>query len=179
MSTRRDFLQNAGLLTGGSVLASALGNQSFAYFKNSVMPSDRVNIGVIGLNGMGWANAATAMRLPGVVIAALCDIDTTVIDGRIAELKSKNIDTSKIAIYSDYRKLLENKDVDVVIIGTPDHWHALQMIHACQAGKDIYVEKPVGNSIVECNAMVAAQPTTFWRRCKFCTYWKIRCYQKY
>ena len=157
MSTSRNFLQNAGLLTGGSVLASALGNESFAYFKNNIMPSDRVNIGVIGLNGMGWANAATAMRLPGVVIAALCDIDTTVIDGRIAELKSKNVDTSKIAIYSDYRKLLENKDVDVVIIGTPDHWHALQMIHACQAGKDIYVEKPVGNSIVECNAMVAAQ----------------------
>ncbi|MEY3508097.1 MAG: hypothetical protein RIR44_1329, partial [Bacteroidota bacterium] len=87
MSTRRNFLQNAGLLTGGSVLASALGNESFAYFKNSIMPSDRVNIGVIGLNGMGWANASTAMRLPGVVIAALCDIDTTVIDGRIAELK--------------------------------------------------------------------------------------------
>jgi hypothetical protein len=53
MSTRRNFLQNAGLLTGGSVLASALGNESFAYFKNNIMPSDRVNIGGMGLNGMG------------------------------------------------------------------------------------------------------------------------------
>ena len=99
MSTRRNFLQNAGLLTGGSVLASALGNESFAYFKNSIMPSDRVNIGVIGLNGMGWANAATAMRLPGVVIAALCDIDTTVIDGRIAESwrTTSNVDIASMA----------------------------------------------------------------------------------
>ena len=157
MSSRRNFIQTAGLLTGGTLLSSAFNNPTFAYFKNNTMPSDRFNIGVIGLNGMGWADATAAMRVPGVVITALCDIDQTVIDGRIAELKSMNIDTSKISIYKDYRKLLENKDVDAVIIGTPDHWHALQMIHACEAGKDVYVEKPVGNSIVECKAMVAAQ----------------------
>lgn len=57
----------------------------------------------------------------------------------------------------DYRKLLDNKDIDVVIIGTPDHWHCLQMVEACQAGKDVYVEKPVGNSIQECRAMAATQ----------------------
>jgi predicted dehydrogenase len=66
-------------------------------------------------------------------------------------------DTSKVKTYKDYRELLDNKDVDAVIIGTPDHWHALIMIHACEAGKDVYVEKPVGNSIEECRAMVAAQ----------------------
>ena len=54
-------------------------------------------------------------------------------------------------------KCWQQKDIDAVIIGTPDHWHALIMIHACEAGKDVYVEKPVGNSIVECNTMVAAQ----------------------
>jgi predicted dehydrogenase len=68
-----------------------------------------------------------------------------------------NIDTSKVKTYGDYRKLLDDKDVDIVIVGTPDHWHALQMIHACEAGKDVYVEKPVGNSITECRSMVAAQ----------------------
>lgn len=157
MSTRRNFLHHAGLLTGGAVIANAMNNKAFAYFNNNIMPSDRFNIGVIGLNGMGWANASAAMKVPGVVIAALCDIDQSVIDVRIAELKAKNIDTKNIAIYSDYRKLLDNKNIDAVIIGTPDHWHALQMIHACQAGKDVYVEKPVGNSIIECSAMAAAQ----------------------
>ena len=68
-----------------------------------------------------------------------------------------NVDVSKIKTTGDYRHVLDNKDVDVVIIGTPDHWHALIMMEACAAGKDVYVEKPVGNSIGECRAMVAAQ----------------------
>lgn len=63
----------------------------------------------------------------------------------------------KVKRYNDHRALLDNKDVDAVIIGTPDHWHCLQMVDACQAGKDIYVEKPVGNSITECRVMMAAQ----------------------
>src|SRR5436309_1710564 len=73
------------------------------------------------------------------------------------ELAKMNIDSSKVKTYNDYRKLLEQKDIDAVIIGTPDHWHALIMIEACQAGKHVYVEKPVGNSIMECKAMMAAQ----------------------
>jgi predicted dehydrogenase len=73
------------------------------------------------------------------------------------DLSKMKVDTSRVKTYGDYRKLLERKDIDVVIIGTPDHWHALIMMEACQAGKDVYVEKPVGNSIGECRAMVAAQ----------------------
>ena len=59
--------------------------------------------------------------------------------------------------FTDYRKLLEQKDIDAVIIGSPDHWHALMMIHASEAGKHVYCEKPIGNSVGECQAMVAAQ----------------------
>jgi predicted dehydrogenase len=88
---------------------------------------------------------------------AICDVDKNVLDKRKADLIKMNVDVSKLNVYTDYRKLLDQKDIDVVIIGTPDHWHALQMIHACEAGKDVYVEKPVGNSIGECRAMVAAQ----------------------
>ena len=88
---------------------------------------------------------------------ALCDVDKNVLDKRMAELAKLNVDTTKVKTYGDYRKLLEQKDIDAVIIGTPDHWHALQMIHAVEAGKHVYVEKPVGNSIEECRAMVAAQ----------------------
>jgi predicted dehydrogenase len=73
------------------------------------------------------------------------------------DLTKLNVDTSKVKTYGDYRQLLDRKDIDAVIIGTPDHWHALIMIHAAEAGKDVYVEKPVGNSIEECRAMVAAQ----------------------
>lgn len=157
MSSRRDFLQNAAALAGGTLLVSATDNQAFAYFKNKIAPSDQLNIGAIGINGMGWSNVSAALKVPGVNIVALCDVDERVLDRRMADLAKMNINTAGIKRYSDYRKLLEQKDIDVVIIGTPDHWHALQMIHACQSGKDVYVEKPIGNSIVECSAMVQAQ----------------------
>ena len=76
------------------------------------------------------------------------------LEKRKTELDKKGI---SVKIYSDYRKLLEQKDIDAVVIGTPDHWHALMMIHASEAGKHIYVEKPIGNSIGECRSMVGAQ----------------------
>lgn len=155
--SRRNFLQQSAALAGGGLLLSALDNKAFAIFRNRIMPSDQINIGAIGINGMGWANVSAAIKIPGVNIVALCDVDKNVLDKRMADLGKMKVDTSKVKTYSDYRKLLEQKDIDAVIIGTPDHWHALIMIEACQAGKDVYVEKPVGNSIGECRAMVAAQ----------------------
>jgi predicted dehydrogenase len=157
MSSRKKFLLQSSALLGGGLLASAVDNQVFAIFNNRIMPSDQLNVGVIGVNGMGWADATSAIKIPGVNLVAICDIDKSVIQNRLNELTKKNIDISRIKIYSDYRKLLEQKDIDIVIIGTPDHWHALMMIEAVQAGKDVYVEKPVGNSIIECRTMVSAQ----------------------
>jgi len=157
MNSRKKFLQQSSLLIGGGLLASAASSKAFSIFKNRISPSDQLNIGAIGINGMGWSNVQSALKIPGVNLVAVCDVDANVIQKRLQELSAKNYDTSRIKQYDDYRKLLEQKDVDAVIIGTPDHWHALIMIHACQAGKDVYVEKPVGNSIGECRAMVAAQ----------------------
>lgn len=157
MIHRRKFLQNAGVLLAGGTVLSSLDNKAFAIFKNRLAPSDQLNVAAIGINGMGWANLTAALKIPGVNVTALCDVDKNVLDKRMNELAKLNIDTAKVKTYNDYRKLLEQKNIDVVIIGTPDHWHALQMIHACEAGKDVYVEKPVGNSIVECRTMVAAQ----------------------
>ncbi len=157
MSSRKKFLYQASALTAGTVIASSLGNNVFAIFNKRIAPSDQLNIGAIGINGMGWSNLTAAIKIPGVNIVALCDIDKNVLDKRIGELKKLNIDTGKIKTTGDYRTILDNKDIDIVIIGTPDHWHALQMIHACEAGKHVYVEKPIGNSIGECRAMVAAQ----------------------
>jgi len=145
------------MIIGGTALASAFDNKAFAYFKNRVAPSDQLNIGAIGINGMGWSNVQAALKVPGVNLVAVCDIDKNVITKRLAELGKTKVDVTKIKIYDDYRQLLAQKDIDAVIIGTPDHWHALIMIHACEAGKDVYCEKPVGNSIIECNTMVAAQ----------------------
>src|SRR5690606_12692930 len=108
----------------------------------------------IGANGMGWSDARSFMKIPEVNIVAIADVDENVIAKRVQEMKEAG---GKLETYVDYRRLLDNKDIDVVIIGTPDHWHCVQMVQACQAGKDIYVEKPVGNSIAECEVMVAAQ----------------------
>ncbi len=157
MIARRKFLQNSALLAAGSILLPAFDNKAFAIFRNRFSAADQVNIGAIGINGMGWSNVMAALNVPGVNLVAVCDVDKNVIDRRLGELSKKNVDISKIKTYGDYRKLLDQKDIDAVIIGTPDHWHALMMIHACEAGKDVYVEKPVGNSIIECNRMVAAQ----------------------
>lgn len=157
MSSRRKFIHQSATLIGGGLLASSLQHPAFAIINNRVPPSDQFNIGVIGINGMGWTNMKAALKIPGVNLLALCDVDRNVMDKRLAELKDLQVDAGKVKTYGDYRQMLENKDLHAVIIGTPDHWHALQMIDACQAGKDVYVEKPVGNSIGECRAMVAAQ----------------------
>ncbi|RXK60764.1 Gfo/Idh/MocA family oxidoreductase [Lacibacter luteus] len=157
MNARRKFLQQSTLLAAGGILLPAFESNAFSIFKNGTSPSDQVNIGAIGIKGMGWSNVMSALKIPGVNLVAVCDVDRSVIDKRLGELSKNNKDVSNIKVYGDYRKLLEQKDIDAVIIGTPDHWHALMMIHACEAGKDVYVEKPVGNSIIECNRMVAAQ----------------------
>jgi predicted dehydrogenase len=157
MSSRKKFLQHSTALIAGGAVLSAFDNQAFAIFKNRIAPSDQLNIAAIGIKGMGWSNLTAAIKIPGVNVVGLCDIDKSVLDQRMNDLKKLNVDTSKIKTTGDYRTLLDSKDIDLVIIGTPDHWHALQMIHACEAGKHVYVEKPVGNSIGECRAMVAAQ----------------------
>lgn len=152
--SRRKFINASVKATAGAGLLGALPWNVIAKSKSPVAQTDKINVGVIGVNGMGWSNAKSFMKIPEVNLMAVCDVDDNVVRKRMAEMKESNLNATT---YTDYRKLLENKDIDVVIIGTPDHWHCLQMVEACAAGKDVYVEKPVGNSIAECSAMVAAQ----------------------
>lgn len=154
MTTRRRFIKSSAAALAGAGLSAMLPMESLAEIKKFVPASDKLNVGVIGVNGMGWADLRSILKVPEVNVIALCDVDDNVLNYRKYELAKGGIQTTT---YGDYRKLLENKDVDVVIIGTPDHWHCLQMVEACAAGKDVYVEKPVGNSIQECRTMVAAQ----------------------
>ncbi len=150
MTTRRDFLKNSSLAAAGLSISS-----SFSGAFSSVPASDRINIGVIGCNGMGFSNLSAFLENPETDCIALSDIDESVLNRRAADVEK--IRGKKPAnLYRDWRKLIDNKDIDLVIIGTPDHWHCLQMVSACQAGKDVYCEKPLGNSIEECNIMVKA-----------------------
>ncbi|MBE7178233.1 MAG: Gfo/Idh/MocA family oxidoreductase [Mucilaginibacter polytrichastri] len=148
---RRKFLADTSYMLLAAGGAAVLPGALFAQGKTA---KNTVNIGAIGINGMGWSDLSAMMKHPDVRITALCDVDKNVLDKRVKELADKKI---SVKAYSDYKKLLADKNVDAVIIGTPDHWHCLIMTEACAAGKDVYVEKPVGNSIAECAAMIAAQ----------------------
>lgn len=151
-NSRRNFIKKSSLAAAGlSIPFSAM---PFSSDILKVAPSDQLNFGVIGCKGMGWADMQSHFKIPGVNCVALADIDQRVLDERSAGVKEIGGKSPKQ--YKDYRKLLENKDIDVVIIGTPDHWHCLNTVHALQAGKHVYVEKPLANSIEECNVMLDA-----------------------
>jgi predicted dehydrogenase len=152
---RRSFIKSTAALTAGMAMpplaASASSSSSFAH---AAPPSDRLNVALIGCRNMGWWDLTDLLLHKEVRCLALCDIDNETLTSRAKELAEKQ--GLKPDIYGDYRKVLDRKDIDAVIIGTPDHWHCLQFVDACKAGKDVYVEKPLSNSIAECDAMVAA-----------------------
>ena len=151
MTTRRDFLRQTALLGAGLTISPFFIKAGSA----GVGANDKIGVGLIGCNGMGFEDLKAFLRNPEVECIALSDIDENVLNNRAAE--TEKITGKKVKhLYKDWRKLIDNKDIDLVIVGTPDHWHCLQMVSACQAGKDVYCEKPLGNSIEECNIMVRA-----------------------
>ena len=151
MTTRRDFLRQTALLGAGLSISPFFIKAGSA----GVGANDKIGVGLIGCNGMGFEDLKAFLRNPEVECIALSDIDENVLNNRAAE--TEKITGKKVKhLYKDWRKLIDNKDIDLVIVGTPDHWHCLQMVSACQAGKDVYCEKPLGNSIEECNIMVRA-----------------------
>ena len=150
MTTRRVFIRNGALATAGLALVPTLSSALAG-----CAPSDRINIGLIGCNGMGFADLSAFLEHPQVECIALCDIDENVLNRRAADVEK--IRGKKPAnLYKDWRKVIDNKDINLVIIGTPDHWHCMIMAAACEAGKDVYCEKPIGRTIGECNIMVNA-----------------------
>jgi predicted dehydrogenase len=159
MPSRRKFIGQSLTLSLGMGLASGT-EKTFG----SITPlrfglNDKLRVGAIGINGMGWAVLSSLLKAnPDTVCTALCDVDANVLSKKSAELEKGF--GMKAAGFGDYRKMLEDKSLDAVVIGTPDHWHCLQMVEACQAGKHVYVEKPAGNSIGEVRRMVAAQKRT-------------------
>ncbi len=145
--SRRQFLrQSAGLGLG---LAVPLALNPRAYAAN-----EKVHVACIGVRGQGGALLRTFAAQKDVVLTHVCDLDESVRTRKGLETEKQTGRMPKLV--NDYRSLLEDKSVQAVVIGTPDHWHALPTVHGCQAGKDVYVEKPDGHNIEEGKAMVAA-----------------------
>ncbi len=153
---RRNFTKNtSAILAGSMIMGPAVIN---ANSSKSISPNEKLQIGVIGCNGMGWSNTVSMLKMQDVDLIAICDVDSNVVKRRMEDYKQQRTNTPKT--YTDYRELLNNNDIDAVIIGTPDHWHCKMMVDAVEAGKHVYVEKPVANTIEECNLMVAATKKT-------------------
>ena len=112
-----------------------------------------------GLIGCGWYGKSDLFRLIQVApveIVSLCDVDKKMLEGAAETVSQRQESKKKPRLYGDYREMLKEKDLDIVLIGTPDHWHALPMIAAVEAGADVYVQKPISVDVVEGQAMVAA-----------------------
>ena len=158
-SDRRSFLRNSIYIAGGVGIMSTL---PLGYScKRGLGPNDKIRIGLIGCKNMGFSNLRVFAVQPDVEIVALCDIDAGILNQRAADLEKYAYDKEienfrKPELYADFRDVLDKKDIDAVIIATPDHWHAQMTIMACQAGKDVYVEKPMANSIYEAEMMAKA-----------------------
>lgn len=129
----------------------------------STLPSYAVDFGDVkkrvGLIGCGWYGKVDLLRLIQVApveVVSLCDVDKTMLSDAADLVATRQLSKRKPRTYPDYRAMLKEKDLDLVLIATPDHWHALPMIEACKAGADIYCQKPAGVDVVECQTMLAA-----------------------
>jgi len=156
--TRKDFLKTS-LLTGGAAFLAGCRTTVPAPGAPAIAPHGSPNgdirVAVVGFRGKGAQHIKDFSAIPGVRVAALCDVDRQVLDEKVQEFASRG---EKVAAFTDYRKLLEDKSVDAVVIATPNHWHALMTVWGCQAGKDVYCEKPISHNVWEgCQAVEATR----------------------
>jgi predicted dehydrogenase len=140
MNRRHFFLSSAGALAAANVVKSN--------------PNDTVRVACVGVRGQGQSHIRAYSRMPNVEIAALCDVDESILQKRLSD--AERLTGKRPAAFTDLRKLLEDKNIDAISIATPNHSHALQAIWGCQAGKDVYVEKPCAYNIFEARQILAA-----------------------
>jgi predicted dehydrogenase len=167
-TTRREFIVKTGMASAGMALGAT--SLKASAYNNIQGANDRINVGFIGIGNRGSQLLGLFMNQPDVRVAAFSDTYTPYMDRDRSKVDQRWIQSlgsqiprmgetfpGKVEQYPDFRKLLENKDIDAVVIATPDHWHAFQMINAVSAGKDVYVEKPLSITLKEGRAMVNAQ----------------------
>jgi predicted dehydrogenase len=162
--TRREFLRTSGSAAVGVGLGLRVAEAADAPAEKPAQPpakpmppaspSEKIVMGVIGCGGQGRAVMNEHMQHPDVAIAAVCDVDRRHLAEAGQEVEKKY--GKRPAEFKDFRQLLERTEINAVIIATPDHWHALPAVLACEAGKDVYLEKPIAHDIVEGCAIVNA-----------------------
>lgn len=151
MNSRRRFIRNSTLSAIG------LGISAKSYTR-IIGANDRIHAAVVGLNGRGMAHISALRTCHNTEIAALCEVDSRIIPKVVSKLSEYGLPSC--LSFSDYRKLIENKDIDVVTIASPDHWHAPMGILAMQAGKDVYLEKPCSHNPQEGEWLIKIQAET-------------------
>lgn len=156
--TRRTFLQHSGRALAAAYIIprTSLGTT------NRAAPSERINLGIIGLKKMGGPHVENLLGFGDVQIVAVCDVDTNAREAAKKKVEQSYGDRKRdgtftgCAAYNEYEQILERPDVDAVLIATPEHWHAIMAVAACRAGKDVYCEKPLALTVREARAIVDA-----------------------
>ncbi len=143
---RRQFLQGS---------AAALALSAFPNY-GAEFADQKKRVGLIGCGWYGKCDLFRLIQVAPVEVVSLCDVDKRMLADAADMVASRQLSKKKPRTHGDYREMLKEKDLDVVLIGTPDHWHALNMIAACEAGADVYCQKPISVDIVEGQAMLAA-----------------------
>lgn len=147
--TRRSFLQSGTAAVAWSAAAT--------YIPTTFAAAEKpLRVGLIGTGWYGKCDLFRLIQVTPVDVVSLCDVDKRMLSEAADLVSQRQKSGKKPRTYADYRRMLAEKDLDVVLIGTPDHWHALPMIEACKAGADIYCQKPTGVDVVESQAMLAA-----------------------
>jgi predicted dehydrogenase len=144
--TRRDFIRTSMAVGAGLAAAAPTDRVRGA--------NDDIRLAVVGVGGQGGGHMGYFSKIPGVRLVAICDADNAHLENRAARFEKDN--NVKLKTYVDVRKLLEDKEIDAITSATPNHWHALVTVWACQAGKDVYIEKPACHEIWEGRKMVEA-----------------------
>ena len=158
--TRRRFLSVTGLaLATPTIISSRAWGQG-----DKVAPSNRITMGIVGAGWQGTNNMNAFLGLKACQVVAICDLDRDHLTSAQAAV-NKHYQNTDCKVYSDYREMLARKEIDTVMIATPDHWHELTAVEAAQNKKDIYGEKPLGKTIAEQQAMVKAvqQNNRIWQ----------------
>jgi predicted dehydrogenase len=168
ITNRRKFLGMTGIITAGIALSAT--SFSAMSYRRVIGANDKIRIGFIGIGNQGSLLLDHFMQYDDCEVVALCDVyepylqrNRSMVDPRYLQTRSDQIPkmdnkfSTQPKTYRDYRKMLDDKDIDAVVIATPDHWHALQCIDACEVGLNVYVEKPLSITIKEGRAMVEAQ----------------------
>jgi hypothetical protein len=160
--SRREFLRKTSVAAAGAVAFPYIIPSSALGADGHVAPSNRITLASIGVGGQGRGDTRALMNLPDTQYLAVCDVDANHREqarGMVAEHYTKRTPSpgyKGIDAYNDFREVLARDDIDAIMIATPDHWHAVISMAAAKAGKDIYCEKPLANSIPEARAVVKA-----------------------